>query len=187
MSKRTSGRSAKRAGVSRRELLQIGVAGGIAAVASAAVPVLARGTGGPQGAPGAVPDFEFEEATITALQALMQAGKLSARSLAEAYLARITAVDRQGPTLRSVIEVNSEALDIADKLDAERKAGRLHGVLHGIPVLIKDNIATADRMGTTAGSLALVGAAAPPAARGGERLRGAGARLHCHTKHTRWG
>ncbi|MFI5168366.1 MAG: amidase [Thermoanaerobaculales bacterium] len=186
MSKRTSGRSAKRAGVSRRELLQIGVAGGIAAVASAAVPVLARGTGGPQGAPGAVPDFEFEEATITALQALMQAGKLSARSLAEAYLARITAVDRQGPTLRSVIEVNSEALDIADKLDAERKAGRLHGVLHGIPVLIKDNIATADRMGTTAGSLALVGAAAPRDARVAERLREAGAVILGKTNLSEW-
>ncbi len=104
------------------------------------------------------PSFRFTEATIDELQARMAAGKLSARELSAAYLERIAQVDHAGPTLRSVIEVNPDALAIADQLDAERKVGKVRGPLHGIPVLIKDNIATTDAMETTAGSLALVGA-----------------------------
>ena len=91
----------------------------------------------------------------------MRSGRFTARSLAEKYLARIEAIDRQGPTLRAVIEVNPDALALADALDAERKQKGPRGPLHGIPVLIKDNIATADRMETTAGSLALVGSKPP--------------------------
>ncbi|MCC6433313.1 MAG: amidase, partial [Gemmatimonadaceae bacterium] len=91
----------------------------------------------------------------------MRAGTLTSRTLTAAYLARIAAIDASGPTLRSVIERNPDALSIAAERDAERKAGKVRGPLHGIPVLLKDNIDTGDRMQTTAGSLALVGAPAP--------------------------
>ncbi len=87
----------------------------------------------------------------------MTSGRLSARSLAEAYLSRIDAIDKRGPALNSVIEINPDALDIAGALDKERKTKGLRSPLHGIPIVIKDNIDTADRMATTAGSLALVG------------------------------
>ncbi len=102
------------------------------------------------------PHGELEEATVASLQAEMTAGRLSARRLVEQYLERIAALDRSGPTLRSIIEVNPDALEIAEALDRERAASGPRGPLHGIPILLKDNIATADKMGTTAGSLALV-------------------------------
>src|SRR5262249_29485625 len=105
--------------------------------------------------------FTLEEATIADLQQRMTSGRETARSLVEQYVARIDAIDRNGPALRSVLEVNPDALAIADRLDAERRSGRIRGPLHGIPILLKDNIATADRMMTTAGSLALV-AVTPP-------------------------
>ena len=105
----------------------------------------------------------------------MAAGELTARRLTEACLARIAALDRQGPELRSVIETNPEALAIADALDAERKAKGPRGPLHGIPVLVKDNVDTADRMTTTAGSLALEGSTPPRDAHVAARLREAGA------------
>ena len=90
--------------------------------------------------------FPFAEATIDDLQARMQAGKLTANELTAAYLDRIATVDQSGPALHAVIELNPDALAIADALDAERKAGHVRGPLHGIPILIKDNIATADKM-----------------------------------------
>jgi len=186
MSKPRSGRSAERSGVSRRELLQVGVASGIAVVAGAASPALGGAAAQPPPEPWQVPDFEFAEATLASLRDGMRAGTTSARSLTEAYLARIEALDRKGPALHAVIEINPEALAIADSLDAERRAGRSRGVLHGIPVLIKDNIATADRMATTAGSLALVGAAAPHDARVAERLRQAGAVVLGKTNLSEW-
>ena len=96
-----------------------------------------------------------EEMSIGELQAAMTAGKASSVDLVKAYLARIAAMDREGPTLRAVIALNPDALAQAKALDAERKAGRLRGPLHGVPILIKDNIETADAMPTTAGSLAL--------------------------------
>ena len=99
--------------------------------------------------------FELEEATIATLQNGMQSGRLTAKSIAEQYLARIESVDKAGPAINSVIEVNPDAVRIAEERDAERRAGRVRGPLHGIPVLIKDNIDTADRMRTSAGSLAL--------------------------------
>ena len=101
--------------------------------------------------------FELEEATISDLQAAMAAGKMSARSITQQYLDRIGDLDRKGPALHHVIEVNPDAISIADSLDQERKAGKVRGPLHGIPILLKDNIDTADRMTTTAGSLALAG------------------------------
>jgi amidase len=134
----------------------------------------------------APPRFDLEEATVRDLQARMSAGRDTARSIAERYLARIEAIDRNGPTLRSVIEINPEALDIADRLDAERKAGRVRGPLHGIPVLLKDNISTADRMMTTAGSLALAGVKPPTDAFIVDRLRTAGAVILGKTNLSEW-
>ncbi len=176
--------------VSRRDLLR----GGAAAAATVAAGVAgvagdqARAQGAPE--PGAaaatVPPFELDEATIAGLQAAMTAGSRTAASLVDAYLARIAAIDRTGPTLRSVIEVNPDARAIAEKLDAERREGRVRGPLHGIPVLIKDNIATGDRMETTAGSLALVGAGTARDARVAARLREAGAVILGKTNLSEW-
>src|SRR5258707_9878932 len=130
--------------------------------------------------------FTLEEATIAELQQRMQSRRETARSLAEQYIARIDAVDRRGPALRSVLEVNPDALAIADRLDAERASGRTRGPLHGIPILIKDNIATADRMMTTAGSLALAGVTPPKDAFIVERLRDAGAVILGKTNLSEW-
>ena len=130
--------------------------------------------------------FDLEEATIRALIQDQQSGRRTARQIAGAYIARIQALDRSGPTLRSVIELNPDALTIADALDTERVAGRLRGPLHGIPVLIKDNIDTADRMTTTAGSLALEGSIAARDAFIVERLRAAGAVILGKTNMSEW-
>jgi amidase len=132
------------------------------------------------------PPSDLNELTIADLQEGMQSGKTTARSLAEQYLARIEAIDRKGPTLRSIIEVNPDALDLADALDKERKGKGPRGPLHGIPVLIKDNIDTADRMATTAGSLSLVGAKPPQDAFLVTRLRQAGALLLGKTNLSEW-
>jgi amidase len=113
-------------------------------------------------------------------------GRLTARALTEAYLARMDAVDAAGPRLNSVIERNPDALAAADALDRERKEGGFRGPLHGIPVLIKDNIATADRMETTAGSLALVGSKPPRDAAIVARLREAGAVILGKTNLSEW-
>jgi amidase len=93
---------------------------------------------------------------VTALQRQMQQGRLTAVALTQACLTRIELIDRSGPRLRAVIELNPDATEIAQERDHERRAGQIRGPLHGIPVLIKDNIATADLMQTTAGSLALI-------------------------------
>ena len=122
-----------------------------------------------------LPPFELEEATVAALQGGMKSGWYTARSITELYLARIAAVDKQGPELHSIIELNPDALQIADALDAERKAKGPRGPLHGIPVLVKDNIDTADRMTTTAGSLALEGSIPPEDSTVAKRLRDSGA------------
>src|SRR5882672_793010 len=110
-----------------------------------------------QSAAPAQSPFPLEEVTAAQLQDWMTSGRYTARQVAEMYLRRIEDIDRRGPALRSVIELNPDALAIADALDAERKAKGPRGPLHGIPILIKDNIDTADRMLTTAGSLALEG------------------------------
>ena len=138
------------------------------------------------GPPAAVPPFDLDEATISDLGEAMGSGKLTARAIAEKYLARIEAIDRRGPALRSVIELNPEALGIADALDRERKEKGPRGPLHGIPILLKDNIDTADRMSTTAGSLALVGARPPKDAFLVSRLREAGAVLLGKTNLSEW-
>ena len=130
--------------------------------------------------------FDLEETTIADLQQRMQSGRESARSIAQKYLARIEAIDRSGPALRSIIELNPDALTIADERDAERKNGRVRGPLHGIPVLLKDNIATADRMMTTAGSLALAGTKPPKDAFIASKLRDAGAVILGKTNLSEW-
>jgi amidase len=133
-----------------------------------------------------VPSFALEESTIADLQQRMQSGRETSRSLVEKYLARIEAVDRGGPALHSVLETNPDALANADQLDAERKSRGPRGPLHGIPILLKDNIATADRMMTTAGSLALAGAKPPKDAFIVERLREAGVVILGKTNLSEW-
>jgi len=130
--------------------------------------------------------FPFLEATIAQLQARLQSDKLTTRALTNAYLGRIEEIDRRGPKLSSVIELNPDAMALAAELDRERKAGNVRGPLHGIPILLKDNIATADRMATTAGSLALVGARPPRDAFVAARLRAAGALILGKTNLSEW-
>src|SRR5881628_2946361 len=133
----------------RRNFLKTAAAGGIGMLASRNV--LAENNFGPT-------PIELEETTVIALQSAMASGGETARSIAQGYLTRIDDIDKK---LNSVIERNPDALMIADRMDRERKAGKIRGPLHGIPVLIKDNIETADTMKTTAGSLALVDAPTP--------------------------
>jgi len=126
------------------------------------------------------------EATIDHLQNGMRTGDYTARSIAEQYLARIKAIDKTGPAVNAVIELNPDALSIADDLDRELKSKETRGPLHGIPILIKDNIDTADRMSTTAGSLALEGSIAPKDAFVVQRLRAAGAVILGKTNLSEW-
>jgi amidase len=136
--------------------------------------------------PAEIKPFELDEITIADLQAGMKSGKYTARSIAELYLARIDAIDKNGPTINSVIETNPDALSIADALDKERKEKGPRGPLHGIPVLIKDNIDTHDRMSTTAGSLALVGAKPPKDSYVAQKLRAAGAVILAKSNPSEW-
>ncbi len=158
--------------------------GAVAGVAALVRPGAAAGSAAAE--PVAVPSFEFDEATVADLQKRMAAGELTARRLTEAHLARIAALDRQGPELGSVIETNPEALEVADALDAERRAKGPRGPLHGIPVLVKDNVDTADRMTTTAGSLALEGSVPPRDSGVAARLREAGAVLLGKANLSEW-
>jgi amidase len=135
--------------------------------------------------------FELEEITISELQDGMKSGRFTARSLVEQYSARIDEIDtprkgKRGPAVNAIIEMNPDALAIADSLDAERKAKGPRGPLHGIPVLIKDNIDTADRMMTTAGSLALVGSKPATDSFVAQRLRAAGAVILAKTNLSEW-
>ena len=133
-----------------------------------------------------VPSFELDEVTIAELQEGLHSGKFASRGLVNRYLARIAAIDKAGPAINAVIELNPEALGIADSLDAERKSKGPRGPLHGIPVLIKDNIGTADRMMTTAGSLALSGFAPAQDSAVARRLRQAGALILGKTNLSEW-
>ena len=134
--------------------------------------------------PGA--GINLEEISIVQLQAAMGAGRLDSETLVQMYLTRIQAIDRTGPTLRSVQEINPDALPIARALDEDRRAGRVRGPLHGIPVLLKDNIATADKMETTAGALALVGARPREDSTIALRLRQAGAVILGKASMSEW-
>src|SRR5262245_2280986 len=171
--------------INTREFIHIGMLSSVAAAIGCN-----RQAGSPSsGAPNQIPfagSFELDEKTIAELQEGMRAGGLTARSIAEKYLSRITAIDKQGPRLNSVIELNPEALTIANALDVERKAKGARGPLHGIPILIKDNIDTFDQMSTPAGSLALEGSIAPRDAFIVQKLRGAGAVILGKTNLSEW-
>ena len=130
--------------------------------------------------------FQLEETTIVELQVAMASGQLTARQIVELYLERIHGIDKQAPKINSILEINPDALEIAEALDQERKARGPRGPLHGIPILLKDNIATADRMETTAGSLALLGARVPRDAFVADQLRKAGAVLLGKTNLSEW-
>jgi amidase len=130
--------------------------------------------------------FILNEITIDELQQKMQAGEYTSRAITELYLKRIKTIDVSGPTLNSIIELNPDALSMADAMDQERKAGKVRSPLHGVPVLIKDNIDTADKMMTTAGSLALEGHIAAKDAFIVTQLRSAGAVLLGKTNLSEW-
>jgi amidase len=172
-------------GVDRRRFLQAGVAGSVGIAAS-------RLVGGTADAQSPLPHaaeaarFDLEEATLADLQKKMQRGDESARSLVEKYVRRIDSLDKQGPSLHFVIELNPDAEAIAARLDDERRTKGPRGPLHGIPVLIKDNISTADRMTTTAGSLALEGSIPPRDAFVARKLREAGAVILGKTNLSEW-
>ena len=140
----------------------------------------------PTNGPDATDTFEFNETTIDELQKKMQSGELTSHAITEKYLERIKDIDKNGPKLNSVIETNPDALAIADAMDAERKNGKIRGPLHGIPVLIKDNIDTADKMQTTAGSLALEGHHAAKDSFVAKRLRESGAVIIGKTNLSEW-
>ena len=167
----------------RRHFLQTTA---LASVGAAMSPVVARahevsGTQAPD-----IKAFELDEVTIADLQAGMASGKFSARAITEKYLARVEEIDRHGPGINSVIEVNPEALAIAEALDKERGEQHVRGPLHGVPVLIKDNIDTADQMQTTAGSLALLGSKPAKDAFVAQKLREAGAVILGKTNLSEW-
>lgn len=171
---------------SRRFFLQTSVITGMSA---AAFPALARARAlEPTLTPGApqIPAFEFDEITISDLQEGMKSGKYTARSIAENYLTRIEALDKQGPAINAIIELNRDALQIATAMDKERQSGRVRGPLHGIPILIKDNIDTADAMMTTAGSLALMGSKPTTDSTVARKLRAAGAIILAKTNLSEW-
>lgn len=177
--------------MTRREFVGAGLLGGVAALASpngSRLAGLTRAAAAERsGAATRAPDpFELDEVTIAQLQDAMQSGKYTSRQITELYLARIGELDQSGPALNQVLETNPDALAIADALDAERRAEKVRGPLHGIPILLKDNIATADRMTTTAGSLALDGCIAPHDSFVAARLRRAGAVLLGKTNMSEW-
>ena len=176
----------------RRDFLKVGGAGAAALAAGVGTTSCAPGGEGPGGeAEDAAPwwtdlAFELEEVPVAELQEGMRSGRWSAVDVTRLYLDRISALDRDGPRLRAVIETNPEALDIAAALDAERKNGKLRGPLHGIPIILKDNVGTADRMTTTAGSWALEGSIPDRDSFVAERLRAAGAILLAKANLSEW-
>lgn len=177
--------------IDRRRFLETTALGsaGLTLAATGCVPTdPTRAPGSTAGAGGAqtVPAFELDEATVADLQASMESGARTARSIVELYLERIGAIDGQGIELRSIIETNPDALEIADELDAERRATGPRGPLHGIPVAIKDNIDTNDGMTTTAGSLALEGSIPLQDSFIAQKLREAGAIILAKANMSEW-
>ena len=171
--------------IDRRSFFRYGAAGSILIASAPAIAARSVASAAPPERQR-VEEFELEEATIADLQRRMQSGQESARSLAEKYIARIEALDGRGPQLRAVLEINPDALALAEALDAERRSGKVRGPLHGIPVLVKDNIGTADRMTTTAGSLALEGSIPSADAFVARQLREVGALLLGKANLSEW-
>jgi len=174
-------------GLTRRDFVRLGAAGaaGVAIVPSACAPADV----GEEDRPPAwwvEATFELEELGLADLSGAMASGTLSSADITQLYLERIVGLDRVGPRLRSIIEVNPEAQEIAERLDEERRAGRVRGPLHGIPIVVKDNIDTADLMTTTAGSLALEGHVAARDSHVVARLRDAGAIILAKANLSEW-
>jgi amidase len=170
----------------RRSFLQTAVTTSAAAVLYPALSAGREIISSPVSQPVNVKPFELDEITIPELQDGMKSGKFTARSLVEKYLVRIDEIDKRGPAVNAIIQLNPDALSISEALDQERKAKGARGPLHGIPVLIKDNIDTADRMMTTAGSLALVGSKPPKDSFVAQKLRTAGAVILGKTNLSEW-
>ncbi|HXM64994.1 MAG TPA: amidase [Terriglobales bacterium] len=169
----------------RRRFLQTSALAGVSAAALSTLAIASADSTCPLATPEIKPS-ELDEITIADLQAGMASGKFTARSITEKYLARIDEIDKHGPALNSVIEINPDALAIADALDKERKTNHVRGPMHGIPVLIKDNIDTADRMQTTAGSLALLGSKPTRDSFVAQKLRESGAVILGKTNLSEW-
>lgn len=171
----------------RRSFLKSGslAAVGLGVLSSSSCSIIVEESKQSQAAKSAL-DFELNEVTIQMLQSSMVDKSRSARSIAEQYLKRIAEVDKKGPQLNAIIELNPDALAIADEMDKERAAGKVRGPMHGIPVLIKDNIDTADKMHTTAGALALADNIASQDAHIVKRLRAAGAVILGKTNLSEW-
>jgi len=172
-----------RPGVSRRTFLRSSAVGGALAAAGSLPGRSPSAQTGERVQPG---DFPLEELGVAALGSAMAAGEWTSRQVVDAYLDRIDRMNDAGSTLRAIIEVNPAARALADELDRERRAGTLRGPLHGVPVVLKDNIDTADLMTTTAGSLALEGWRAPQDAGLVERLRAGGALLLAKANLSEW-
>ena len=158
----------------------------ILALCIAGAHVVSAGAAPKKAPKSAAPKIDVVEASVAELQEAMAKGKITSKALTAEYLARIKRIDKAGPKINAVIEVNPDALAMAEALDAERAKKGPRGPLHGIPVLIKDNIATADGMQTTAGSLALVGVKPPRDAFVVEKLRAAGAVILGKTNLSEW-
>ena len=174
--------------VSRRSFLGASIGGVLAAHGTIRETHASAARGALDGAVGAqqAPAFALDELTIDDLQTRMRSGAETSASLVRQYLARIDAIDQRGPAINCIIELNPDAAAIAAQMDAERKSGKLRGPLHGIPVVIKDNIDTADRMHTTAGSLALADNIAARDSFVAQRLRAAGAVIIGKTNLSEW-
>lgn len=167
--------------LNRRQFLGSAALLGAASVTSVRLP---HGSG-VAAAPSVTP-FELDEVTVRSLQEGMKSGQFTAHSITQKYLDRIAEIDKQGPAINAVIEINPDALSIADSLDEEGKGKGPRGPLHGVPVLIKDNIGTHDRMMTTAGSLALSGFMPTKDSEVARRLRQAGAVILGKTNLSEW-
>ncbi|HTC55120.1 MAG TPA: amidase [Candidatus Sulfotelmatobacter sp.] len=171
----------------RRSFLKTTLISSAAATLTPLYPALGAGREIASAVPASnVKPFELDEITISSLQDGMQSGKFTAHSLVEMYVSRIEEIDKRGPAINSVLELNPDALSIAGSLDQERRAKGPRGPLHGIPVLIKDNIDTADKMMTTAGSLALVGSKPTQDSFVAQKLRSAGAVILGKTNLSEW-
>ncbi len=169
----------RRAFLGHAAVLGAAVAGGLPLSAGAEPAPAAAGL-------PAAPPFDLEEVTLAELQGRMASGRLTSRAMVAQYLTRIAAMDRAGPELRSILETNPDALALAEALDQERAEKGVRGPLHGVPVILKDNIDTADKMTTTAGSLALEASIAPRDSHLAERLRAAGAVLLAKANLSEW-
>src|SRR5215510_991739 len=167
--------------MNRRKFVRNGLIGGVALASVHALADDRRADASPR-----PQSFELDEVTIDDLQTGMASGKYSAQALTQKYLGRINEIDKRGPAINSVIEINPDAPAIAAALDSERKAGKVRGRLHGIPILIKDNIDTHDRMMTTAGSLALAGSIPLQDSSVAKKLRDAGAVIIGKTNLSEW-